>query len=125
MFFSRNNQANYRRYPRIPLSTRIHYTHQGYQQWNEALVRSISTHGMGIYTEKRMQKGDRIIIALSLLTDERDSLHESILGEVTWAGIGEEKKRYSAGVFFEEIEEKHPKLYGYLKRLEAAVTAIP
>jgi hypothetical protein len=125
MFFKKNNPIDYRRYPRIPLSTRIHYTHQGYQQWNDALVRSISTHGMGIYTDKRIQKGDRLVIALSLLTDERESLHESILGEVTWAGTGEEKKRYTAGIYFGEIEEKHPKLYAYLKRLEAAVTAIP
>jgi len=125
MSSTKNNQVDYRRYPRIPLSARIHFTHQGYQQWNDALVRSISTNGMGIYTEKRVQKGDRLLIAISLVTDEKESLHETILGEVTWAGTGEERKRYTAGIYFGDIEQKHPKLYAYLKRLEAAIVAIP
>lgn len=125
MFFTKNKPVDYRRYPRIPLMTRIHFTHQGFQQWNEALVRSISTHGMGIFTDKRVQKGDRLLIALSLVTDEKESLHESILGEVTWAGTGEEKKRYTAGIYFGDIEKKHAKLHAYLKRLEAAIIAIP
>lgn len=114
-----------RRYPRISLSVRVHYTDQECQQWNSALVRSISTHGMGIYTDKGIRKGDQILIALSLLTDEGESLHESILGEVTWAGTGDDQKRYTAGIFFGEIEEKHPQLHAYLKRLEAAVVALP
>ncbi len=125
MFSKKEQAVNYRRYPRIPLSTRVHFTHQGFQQWNTALVRSISTHGMGLYTEQRIQKGDRLVIALSLVTDENESLHESIVGEVTWAGAKEEKKRYTVGVYFGDIEEKHPKLHAYLKRLEAAVVALP
>ena len=125
MFFKKNQSVDYRRYPRIPLTTRVRITPPGIEKWSGALIRSISTHGMGLYTDNRVRKGDLLVIELSLVTDENEALHELILGEVVWAATGEAKKRYTAGVYFGDIQEKHEKLHAYLKRLEAAIVALP
>lgn len=127
MFFKKDDDhsIDYRRYPRIPLTARVRFTPPGVEQWCGALVRSISTHGLGMYTDQRVNKGDHLLIELSLVTDENEPLHETILGEVVWADSGEVKKRYTLGIYFGDISEKHPKLSGYLKRLEAAIVALP
>ncbi|TAK05907.1 MAG: PilZ domain-containing protein [Candidatus Manganitrophaceae bacterium] len=125
MFYKKKQSIDYRRYPRIPLTARVRFTPPGVEQWNGALIRSISTHGLGLYTDERVKKGDRLLIELSLVTDENEPLHELILGEVVWAETGEAKTRYSAGIYFGDIAEKHPKLHAYLKRLEDAIVALP
>jgi Tfp pilus assembly protein PilZ len=116
-----NSQANRRAYARIPLTMTVRCTKQGTDQSNEGVVRTISTHGLGMYTKASLEKGDRLLIHLSLLTDEDQPVEESILGEVTWGAPEGVKSRYSVGVHFSQMEKEHPKLYAYLKRLEEAV----
>ncbi len=120
--FNKNKLPNRRHYPRIPLVATVRFSKQGTDQKDDAVVRTISTHGMGMYTEASLRKGDSLLIDLSLSTDENQLVEESILGEVTWAAPEGGKGRYSVGVYFGQMERNHPGLYAYIKRLEEAVS---
>lgn len=120
--FKKNTLPNRRNYPRIPLVATVRFAKQGTDHEDEAVVRTISTHGMGMYTKTSLRKGDPLLIHLSLLTDENQSVEESILGEVTWAAPGGGKGRYSVGIYIGQMEKDHPDLYAYIKRLEEAVS---
>ena len=116
-----NGQPNRRQFPRIPLIMTVPFVKQGTDQSDEAIIRTISTHGVGMYTKASLEKGDRLLIHLSLLTDQNQPVKESILGEVTWAAPEGKKGRYSVGIYFNQMEKEHPKLYSYVKRLEEAI----
>jgi Tfp pilus assembly protein PilZ len=119
--FKKNGQPNRRHFPRIPLIMTVRFEKQGTDQSDEAVIRTISTNGIGMYTKASLEKGDRLLIHLSLLTDENQLVEESILGDVTWAAPEGGKGRYSVGIYFGEMEKGHPKLHAYIKRLEEAI----
>lgn len=120
--FIKNKLPNRRHYPRIPLVATVRFSKEGTDQKDEAVVRTISTHGMGMYTEVSLKKGDSLRIDLSLSTDENQPIEETILGEVTWAAPEGGKGRYSVGIYIGQMEKNYPGLYAYIKRLEEAVS---
>jgi hypothetical protein len=120
--FKKPMLPNRRQYPRIPLVTTVRFEKKGTDQKGEAAVRTISSHGVGMYTQASLKKGDHLLIHLSLLTEENQTVKESVLGEVTWAATEGGKSRYSVGVYFDRMEKDNPELYAYIKRLEEAVS---
>jgi hypothetical protein len=120
--FKKTTLPNRRQYPRIPLVTTVHFEKEGSNQTDEAVVRTISTHGIGMYTKTSLKKGDLLLVHLSLLTDENRTVEESITGEVTWAAPEGGKGRYSVGIYFGQLDKKYPDLFAYIKRLETAVS---
>lgn len=120
--FKKTTLPNRRQYPRIPLVTTARFEKEGTGQSDEAVVRTISTHGIGMYTKASLRKGDHLLIHLSLLTDENRTVEESIQGEVTWAAPEGGKGRYSVGIYCGRMEENHPRLFAYIKRLETAIS---
>lgn len=119
--FKRNKRSSPRRYPRIPFVATIHFTRQGSDQRSEAILRKISTHGIGMYAKEPIRKGERLLVELSLSIGE-NSFHESILGEVVWVAQTEEKDRRAVGISFNQMEKEQAELYSYLKRLEETVS---
>lgn len=61
-----------------------HLTPRGSQKACEALVRDICTHGMGIYGRESYEKGDFIVVDISVVTIKGD-IEESVLAEVVWS----------------------------------------
>lgn len=116
-----NRKPNRRRYPRIPLVAPVRFTDDRLHLTGRAVLRQIATHGAGLYTAEPVEKGDRLLVELSLVTDRNESLNESILGQVVWSAPLAAEGRRSVGVFFEKLEEDHPKLYSYVSRLEEAI----
>lgn len=121
MKLTKNRRPNRRRYPRVPLIARVRLTDGRLHQTGEAVIRHIATHGAGLYTTEPVEKGDLLLVELSLVTDENESLNESILGQVVWSAPLEEEGRRLVGVYFEKLEEQHPALYSYVSRLGKAV----
>ena len=114
-------KTNRRRYPRIPLVAPVRFTDDRLHQTCKAMIRHIATHGAGLYTTEPVEKGDRLLVELSLVTDENESLDESILGQVVWSAPLKEEGRRLVGVYFEKLEARHPKLHSYITRLGKAV----
>ncbi len=120
--FKKTKLPNRRHYPRIPLVAPVRFAKDGTdQKKEEGVIRSLSTHGIGMYTKASLKKGDRLLIHLSLLTDQNHPVTESLSGEVTWAAAEGDKGRYSVGVCVDRMEKDHPALFAYVKRLEEAV----
>jgi len=120
--FKKNTLPNRRQHTRIPLVTTARFEKVGADQSGEADVRNISTHRIGMYTQASLKKGDPVLVHLSLLTDENQAVEESISGEVTWAAPEGGKGRYSVGIYCGRMEQNHPDLFAYIKRLETAVS---
>lgn len=89
----------------------------GLQSTTDALVRDVSTHGMGVYVKGPYQKGDFLLVKISLKTDEGEKINASLTGRVAWAAPIEEGQ-YAVGIEFNDLEAKHPALYAYIQRLE-------
>ena len=109
---------NKRKAPRIPVISMARITPHGLQTSNEALVRDICTHGMGVYVKSPYQKGDALLIKIALQTDEKDLINETLMGRVAWVTPFQGEYKYAAGIEFHEMEKKNPKLYAYIKHLE-------
>lgn len=109
---------NRRKSLRIPFVMTVHLSRKGGQDSREALVRDICTHGMGIYTNEVYQKGDILLIDISLQDDRKREIRESIGGEVAWVESLQEGSKYMLGIRFERMEKEKSTLYEYIRRLE-------
>ncbi len=109
---------NRRRHPRIPLVTMARISPHGIQKPVNALVRDISTEGMGVYAEGPYQKGDVLLVEISIKTDRGEIISEALLGMVAWTTPLQETNRYAVGLEFHNMEKKNPVLYAYIKHLE-------
>lgn len=107
-----------RKHPRIPIVSIARLTHQGMETEKSVLVRDISTHGVGIYTEERYQQGDLVVIHFDLTGDRSETITESVAGEVAWITPLPDGAHYAVGIRFENMEVERPKLFAYVKRLE-------
>lgn len=93
-------------------------TPHGLQNTVDASVRDLSVDGMGVCIKGPYQKGDMLLVKISLKTDEGGVISESLLGRVAWAAPLETKGQYAVGLEFHDMENKNPALYAYIKRLE-------
>ena len=109
---------NRRKHPRIPLATMARISPHGLQNTVDALVRDISTDGMGVYVKGPYQKGDVLLVKVSIKTDEGEVINASLHGLVAWATPLPETNQYAVGMEFHNMEKKNPALYAYIKRLE-------
>lgn len=107
-----------RKHPRIPIVSIARLTLQGMEAEKPVLVRDISTHGVGIYTEEAYQQGDLVVIHLALTGERFESVTESVAGEVAWVTPLPDGTHFAVGVRFEDMAVERPKLYAYVKRLE-------
>lgn len=107
-----------RKYPRIPIVSIARLTLQGMEAEKPVLVRDISTHGVGIYTEEAYQHGDLVVIHLALTDDQFEVITESVAGEVAWVTPLPDGTHYAIGIRFDDMAVERPKLYAYVKRLE-------
>lgn len=111
-----------RRHFRIPFVMTVHTTRKGTQKASEAFVRDICTHGMGIYTSEAYEKGDLLLIDISLQDDKKGQIRESILGEVAWVEHLQEGNKYALGIRFEHMDKEKPRLYEQIRRLEQRIS---
>ncbi len=106
-----------RKHPRVPLISIARLTRQGLQEATTVLVRDISTHGLGIYSEEAYQNGDLVLIEFSLTAGD-ETVSESIMGEVVWIAPLPDKAHHAVGIRFDRMMEEKPKLYAHIKHLE-------
>lgn len=109
---------NRRKQMRVRLMTVARITPHGLQNTVDALVRDISLDGMGVYLKGPYQKGDLLLVKISMKTEEGEVINESLYGRVAWASALEERGQYAVGLEFHNMEKKNPALYAYVKRLE-------
>ncbi len=116
---------NRRKQLRIPITTVAHITPQGLQRAIEVFVRDISTFGMGGYMDCGYEKGETFLVKLKLSTSNDEVIEESITGQIQWSRKLNRGEKYAFGLEFSELEKDHPKLYLYLKELEATLFPEP
>lgn len=111
---------NRRKSMRIPVATMAHVTPHGLQKTTEAMVRDLSTEGMGCYVDHVCQKGDMMLTKIRLDLPGPDSgvLQASLMGRITWVKPMNEEKKYAIGVEFRDMENQHPELYAHIKNLK-------
>ncbi len=68
-----------RKHPRIPIISIARLTRHGVEEARSVLIRDISTHGVGIYSEEAYQKGDLVLVAFSFSAGP-ETVAESIAG---------------------------------------------
>lgn len=107
-----------RRHLRIPFVMTVQTTRKGIQKTGEAFVRDICTHGMGIYTDEAYEKGDVLLIDISLQDDKKGQIKESIQGEVAWVEHLQEGGKYAVGIRFDGLDREKSTLYEHIRRLE-------
>lgn len=108
---------NRRKGPRIPLITMARITPHGLQTGSEALVRDISTGGIGVYVKGRYQQGDMLLVKVSFDAGEGEIIKESLTGRVAWVKPLEEGQS-AVGIEIPDMERKHPSLFAYVKQQE-------
>ena len=108
---------NRRKSLRIPLITMARITPHGLQTTAEAFVRDVSVDGIGVYVKGRFQKGDLLLVKVSFVTNEGETIKESLRGEVAWIKPLEEGQS-AVGIQLPGMKGKHPKLYAYIRELE-------
>ncbi|MBI3804634.1 MAG: PilZ domain-containing protein [Nitrospirae bacterium] len=108
---------NRRTRARVPVISIARLTPQGVQSKQYVLVRDISTEGLGIYSQEKYQKGDLVLIELTL-THENEKINESIPGEVVWTQPLPDKVHYAVGIRIDSMELEKPKLYEQIKLIE-------
>jgi len=99
----------------------VRCTREGQSTGADAEVRDLSTHGIGVYLQGPVQKGDRLVFELPLLTDGT-WIQEAVLGEVVWVVPRGEKGEYYAGIYIDQMQKTHPRLFAHLRHLEDAIT---
>jgi hypothetical protein len=108
---------NRRKAVRIPLITMARITPHELQTTAEAFVRDVSTEGIGVYVKGRYQKGDLLLVKVSFVTNEGETIKESLRGTAAWVKPLEEGQ-CAIGIELPGMKGKHPKLYAYIKQLE-------
>jgi hypothetical protein len=93
-------------------------TPHGLQKTTDALIRDVSRDGMGVYVKGPYQKGDVLLVKISVKTEEGEAINESLYGRVAWATRLETEGQYAIGLEFHDMENKNPALYAYIQRLE-------
>jgi hypothetical protein len=111
---------NRRKALRIPLITMARITPHGLQTSAEAFVRDVSREGIGVYVKGRYQKGDLLLVKVSFMINQGETIRESLMGRVAWVKPLEEGHQ-AVGIFLSDMEQKHPKLYTYIQQLEEPV----
>ncbi|MDC4226923.1 MAG: PilZ domain-containing protein [Candidatus Manganitrophus sp.] len=76
---------NRRKHTRVPLMTVARITPHGLQNTVDALVHDVSREGMGVYVKGPYQKGDILLVKISVKTEEGEAINESLYGRVAWA----------------------------------------
>ncbi len=107
-----------RRHPRIPFVMMVQATRNGTQKTSEAFVRDICTHGIGRYTDEAYEKGDVLLIDISLEDENKEQIRESILGDVVWVERLQEGSKYAVRIRFDGMDTEKSKLYEHIRRLE-------
>ncbi|MBI3803123.1 MAG: PilZ domain-containing protein [Nitrospirae bacterium] len=106
-----------RTHQRIPITSIARLTLQERSEEIRALIRDISTHGIGIcYRRKLFRRGDLVSVRLSLLNGYH-TLTELIEGEIVWVGPLQRRGDFGIGIRFDEMKRNHPILYRYVETL--------
>lgn len=93
-------------------------TPQGLQTAAEALVRDMSAGGIGVHVKGRYLQGELLVINVSFVTDEGETIQEALTGRVAWVKPLEGKNQSAVGIQLPNMEHEHPKLHAYIQRLE-------
>lgn len=109
---------NRRQAPRIPLVTMARITPHELQAGAEALVRDISTGGIGVYVKGRYQQGDMLLVKISFDAGDGKIIKESLTGRVAWVKPLEEG-HLAVGIEIPNMERRYPGLFAYIKQQEA------
>lgn len=104
---------------RLPVATMAHFTPRGEQITIKATVRDISTQGMGAAVDYPYQKGEKILVKITLTSPSHKVIEGSVIGWVTRVSQNSSDDPYVVGLEFREMEKQDPKLYSYLQGLEA------
>jgi Tfp pilus assembly protein PilZ len=109
---------NRRRHLRIPFVTTVRITRKQTQKTSVAFVRDICTHGIGVYTNEAYEKGDILVVDISLQDDKKEQINGSIVGEVVWIERLQEEDKYAVGIRFKESNKEKSGVYEQIRRLE-------
>ncbi|MDC4225802.1 MAG: PilZ domain-containing protein [Candidatus Manganitrophus sp.] len=112
---------NRREQSRVPFVSVSSLTRLGVASTRDIFVQDICRHGIGIHSPEEFQKGEQVLVQLIFSVNPRETMTESILGEVVWTNPPQRGIHYSAGIRFKKksrLEEEKPKLFEYIKRLE-------
>lgn len=109
---------NRRRSTRVSLVTLASITPQGLQTAAEAWVRDMSAGGIGVHVNGRYLQGELLVIHVSFVTDEGETIQEALTGRVAWVKPLEGQKQSAVGIQLPNMEQEHPKLHAYIQRLE-------
>ena len=108
-----------RKHPRIPLVSIARLTRRGVEAARPVVIRDISTHGVGIYSDEAYLENELVLIHFSLSAAE-GTLTDSMAGEVAWISPLPDGIHYTVGIRFDQMEIEKPKLYVHIKQLEEA-----
>jgi hypothetical protein len=110
---------NRRKALRIPLITMARITPHGPQTSADAFVRDVSIEGIGVYVKGRYQQGDLLLVKVSFMVSQGETIKESLMGRVSWVKPLEEGY-LAVGIQLPDMEQKNPKLYAYIRQLEVS-----
>lgn len=109
---------NRRKSTRVSLVTMASISPEGVRTATEALVRDMSAGGIGVHVKGRYLKGELLLIKVSFVTDDGETIKESLTGRVAWVRPLPAKSQSAVGVQLPDMAREHPKLYAYIQHLE-------
>lgn len=109
-----------RKSTRIPLATIASITLHGLQTAVEAPVRDVSVGGIGMYVSGRYLQGELLVISVSFVTEEGETIKESMMGRVAWVKPLPPGNHSAIGIELPDMQREHPKLHAYIEHLEQA-----
>ncbi len=105
--------------------TMARITPHGLQNTVDALVRDVSTEGIGVYARGHYEKGETLLVKVSIKTDQGEVITGSLIGRVAWVTPVEDRKERAVGIELLDLEKKNPRLYAYLEKLEQVQSEKP
>jgi len=100
-----------RRAKRYPVCTEARITMQGNASKIVVSVQDISTVGMKCRVDRSFNAGDRIEIDLKVMLSAKETMDETITGQIVWTVKTEDDTDYFLGIEFHGLEKQSPKLY--------------
>ncbi|MDC4228281.1 MAG: PilZ domain-containing protein (plasmid) [Candidatus Manganitrophus sp.] len=110
--------ADRRKHQRTPITSIVRLAIQGEQTEVRALVRNISTHGIGICSGREIYRQGDIVCVRLALPHGYETLTESISGEVVWVTSLPRRGDYGVGIRFEQMEKEKPRLFHHISSLK-------
>lgn len=107
-----------RAHPRVGLKMAVRITRKGTLGAGEVMLQDICTHGIGVYSQERFEKGDLLIVGISLPDEEGKQVAELAEGEVVWTEPMQQGSLYALGIRFDRLGKANPRLYKRIQELE-------